>query len=42
MRVTISVTRAAILIRQSRIVSNYASRQKEVRGARLRRLSSSQ
>ena len=30
MRVTISVTRPATLIRQRRIVSNWASRQKEV------------
>jgi hypothetical protein len=32
MRVTISVTRAATLIRQSRIVSNWESRQKERAG----------
>jgi hypothetical protein len=42
MRVTISITRAATLIKQRRIVSNWASRQKELRGARLRRLSNSQ
>src|SRR4051795_7562438 len=42
MRVTISVTRPATLIRQRRIVSNCASRQKELRAARLRRLSNSQ
>ena len=42
MRVTISVTRPATLIRRSRIVSNCASRQKELRGARPRRLSISQ
>ena len=32
MRVTISVTRPATLIRQSRIVSNWASRQNDVPG----------
>ena len=42
MRVTISVTRAATLIRHGRIVSNWASRQKELRGARPRRVSISQ
>src|ERR1700676_3017632 len=42
MRVTISVTRPATLIRQRRIVSNWASRQNDVRGASPRRVSSSQ
>jgi hypothetical protein len=42
MRVTISATRAATLIRHSRIVSNWESRQKELRGARPRRVSISQ
>jgi hypothetical protein len=42
MRVTISVTRPATLIRQSRIVSNWASRQNEVLGATPRRVSISQ
>jgi hypothetical protein len=42
MRVTISVTRPATLIKLRRIVSNWASRQNEVRGARPRRVDSSQ
>jgi hypothetical protein len=40
--VTISVIRPATLIRQRRIVSNWASRQNDVRGASLRRVRSSQ
>jgi hypothetical protein len=39
MRLTISVTRPATLIRQRRIVSNWASRQNDDRGARPRRFS---
>ena len=42
MRVTISVTRAATLIRQRRIVSNWASRQNDLRGAKPRRVSINQ
>jgi hypothetical protein len=42
MRVTISVTRAATLIKVRRIVSNWASRQNEVLGARPRKVCRSQ
>jgi hypothetical protein len=42
MTAAISVTRAATLIKQRRIVSNSASRQNERRGAKPRRVSSSQ
>jgi hypothetical protein len=42
MRVTISVTRPATLMRQRRMVSNWASRQKELRGASPRKVSISQ
>lgn len=40
--VTISLTRSATLIRHRRIVSSWASRQNDVRGARRRSLNSSQ
>src|SRR5713226_3172720 len=42
MRVTNSVTRPATLIRQRRMVSNWVSRQNDVRGARPRKVSISQ